>query len=331
MKKQLSQYLDHPLNIKLYQILNNHYADEHIEPLKFFQAIERDMIFFIQNYEYYLKIEDYFKKPDLIGRHRYFYFHSVHKWIENEFDAEKLEKGVLCECFGIIKQAIANELNMPRSIKTISDGFGFWFSDVKAYLENIRDYKEKRKLLIKLKYDCLQVTESVGKLAPRNYHTFPNDCDLELKKLDASDNINVSKIIVNLTEMQVPTEIKPKFRKESIEPIFTILKEFFSQEEQKELKLIISTGENAHAPLIFKDNGNRLADAFKQLFNANFVIACQKKDFEKWISVNFKYTHRRKIKTFKLHYLSDIISTTSDKCKKPILDVKSGKIETINN
>ena len=126
------------------------------------------------------------------------------------------------------------------------------------------------------------------------------------------------------TEHQ-PPKIKPRFKPESIPTIFELLKGFFSPEHQTLLQQILETGNDASVQLIFLDTGNRLADAFKQLIDADIITGCEKKELETWILRNFNYRYRHIIKPFKSRYLSDIISTTKDKCQKPILNVRVDK------
>lgn len=123
--------------------------------------------------------------------------------------------------------------------------------------------------------------------------------------------------------IEIPTafDTKPVFNTEKVAEIFDILKVFFNPEHQKKLESILSTGDNLSEPLLFLENGNRLADAFKQLYNADFITGCQKKELEKWIAQNFNYRYRNEVKAFKIRYLNDIISTNNDNCKKPILNV----------
>lgn len=125
---------------------------------------------------------------------------------------------------------------------------------------------------------------------------------------------------------QRPPVIKPIFRNEAIPTIFDLLKDFFSLEHQTQLHQILETGNDASEPLIFLDNGNRLADAFKQLIYYDFITGCEKKELENWISRNFNYRYRQTIKQFRTKYLSDIISASEDKCQKPILNVKVDKL-----
>jgi hypothetical protein len=123
---------------------------------------------------------------------------------------------------------------------------------------------------------------------------------------------------------------KPAFKPEVINEVFNILKDFFSVNDQEELKMILESGGDSSKPLLFKDNGNRLADAFKQLKQADLITGCQKKELEAWIAKNFQYLHRNERKHFKPKYLNDIISTDKDKCQKPLLNVVLDKTKNIH-
>jgi hypothetical protein len=119
--------------------------------------------------------------------------------------------------------------------------------------------------------------------------------------------------------------MKPVFKSEYAPQIFEILKDFFGKEQQAELDLLLKTGNGNSEHLIFRDSGNRLADAFKQLIEADLITQCNKKGLENWISHNFKYTQNDRIKEYKPRYLNDIISSKCDKCKKPLLNVKPNR------
>jgi hypothetical protein len=125
--------------------------------------------------------------------------------------------------------------------------------------------------------------------------------------------------------MQRLPVIKPIFRQESIPEIFGLLKDFFTPQQQPLLEELLKTGNDASEPLIFLDNGCRIADAFKKLIETDFITGCQKKELENWIGRNFNYKYQDKNQPFKPRYLNDIISTTKDKCKKPILFVINDK------
>jgi hypothetical protein len=121
---------------------------------------------------------------------------------------------------------------------------------------------------------------------------------------------------------------KPKLQNESVEVVYDILKDFFLAEDQQQLREVLGSGDKLSKRLTFLDNGNRLADAFRQLINVDLITGCNKKELEAWIGANFAYRSGSEIKEFKSRYLQDIISSNSEKCKKPILDVvkvKDGK------
>jgi len=157
------------------------------------------------------------------------------------------------------------------------------------------------------------------------------DLDFDLKTIDFENSSEhpewedapVSK---KLNETQLFSEIKPIFTPENIPQIFDVLKDYFSPEDQAEFLTILQTGNNSKIPLLFRDSGNRLADAFKQLYDGNIILGCQKNDLENWIQKNFNFRYQGRIKSFTRTYLKEIISTKKDdKCQKPILDLRKDK------
>ena len=121
-------------------------------------------------------------------------------------------------------------------------------------------------------------------------------------------------------------EVKPIFKPEMIDTIFDLLKDFFSIEQQKDFKTFIETGNNVNEKLLFLDNGNRLADAFKQLKNADFITGCNQTDLINCIEKNFNYRYRNEVKSYRTKYLESIISTNKELCQKPIFLVKANSI-----
>ncbi|MCE7072610.1 hypothetical protein LZG74_20015 [Dyadobacter sp. CY327] len=75
--------------------------------------------------------------------------------------------------------------------------------------------------------------------------------------------------------------------------------------------------------LLFNSNGNQLADAFKQLIEANLIVSCSKAELESWIITHFQYVSNARAKPFTTGYLNGIISSDTKICKSPILDVIS--------
>lgn len=150
--------------------------------------------------------------------------------------------------------------------------------------------------------------EEIMKKHPKVFQSF-NKCEHE-EKTENSD----------LTTLQSKTEPALKVEVQSI--VFDILKDFFNEEQHGELKQLLETGKNTSKHLIFLDNGNRLADVFKQLKKADLITKCKQNELESWIKTNFKYRNRKEeVKEYTTRYLNDIISTNKDKCQRPILNV----------
>jgi hypothetical protein len=115
----------------------------------------------------------------------------------------------------------------------------------------------------------------------------------------------------------------PRILGEYLEDFFHILKDYFEKQNHETLHKLFETGCDAEMPLLFLNSGNKLADAFKQMYTANLILGCQKKDLEVWLARNFIYqSNKNQPLQFKPRYLNDIISTNKDKCKSPILNVK---------
>lgn len=123
-----------------------------------------------------------------------------------------------------------------------------------------------------------------------------------------------------------PLEIKPMFKAEAIETIFNFLKDHFSPNQQPLVKEILETGNNAGEPLIFLGNGNRLADAFGQLIEKDFITGCQKKELQNWIFTNFQCLKERKPANYNPRTLEDIISGNKTPCKKPLFKIERDKV-----
>lgn len=114
----------------------------------------------------------------------------------------------------------------------------------------------------------------------------------------------------------------PIFKKSIINELFILLKEYFLPEEQGALERLLTTSVTSAGPFTFNGNGNQLADAFKQLFEANLIVGCNKAALEQWILKYFLYLDKGKPKAFTEKYLNDIISSDTKNCQSPILDVK---------
>lgn len=85
---------------------------------------------------------------------------------------------------------------------------------------------------------------------------------------------------------------------------------------------LFQSGRSDTGPLTFNGNGNQLADAFKQLYEANLVVGCNKTGLESWVLKHFLYRDKDKVKNFTEKYLNDIISSDTKSCQSPILNTK---------
>jgi hypothetical protein len=121
------------------------------------------------------------------------------------------------------------------------------------------------------------------------------------------------------------------FKPDSIPMIFDILKDFFSIEQQTELEWILKSGGDTIPPLIFKDNGNRLAHTFRELKENDFILGCSKTDLIDWISNNFKYQSRgkKKINDYTFDYLEKCISRKDYLCKDPLIEIIDKNIKKV--
>jgi hypothetical protein len=118
------------------------------------------------------------------------------------------------------------------------------------------------------------------------------------------------------------TKSKPVFKEGVAEQFFDLMKDYFSEEHQPALQNLLTTGAERTQPLLFNGPGNRLADAFKQLYLSNLIISCNKAELENWIQTNFKYRDKGAAKSYTEKYLQDIISSNTKVCQSPLLDVK---------
>ena len=114
----------------------------------------------------------------------------------------------------------------------------------------------------------------------------------------------------------------PVFNDGIAEKFFELIKSYFSPYDQQHLLSLLKENEAPTFPLLFRGNGNQLVDAFKQVYEANLIVGCQKGELEEWIGANFEYVYRNQQKSFHANYLNAIISSNSKPCQSPILDVK---------
>lgn len=129
----------------------------------------------------------------------------------------------------------------------------------------------------------------------------------------------------------IKIEIRPTVKPETVQVLFEIIKDFFSLDDQTELKRILETGDNVINKLLFKDNGNRLTDTFKKLIEHDIITGCQKQHLEKWIVSNFLFFHNGIQKEFKTNVVNKYVSAGENTigCKSPLIEINNGVIKKV--
>jgi len=151
--------------------------------------------------------------------------------------------------------------------------------------------------------------------------TFLLDFIRSIKKTMPTEKIE-SNIKIEAPPPQTLNSI-PTFKTEIIEDLFALLKDYFTSEDQSELmKLLQNTAITYNKLLLFNGNGNQLADAFKQLFDAHLIVGSNKAQLNQWIQQHFSYKDKNSQRNYTEKYLNDIISSDTKSCQSPILDVK---------
>jgi len=119
-----------------------------------------------------------------------------------------------------------------------------------------------------------------------------------------------------------PDSGRPKFNHQYIDDFLQLIRTYFSEEHFSQLDALIKADEQPASQMIFNGNSNKLADAFKQLYEANLIVGCNKAELEKWILKHFLYSNGDKVNEYSEGWLSAIISSDTKVCKSPILEVR---------
>lgn len=114
----------------------------------------------------------------------------------------------------------------------------------------------------------------------------------------------------------------PVFKEGIAEEFFNLVKEYFAKESSEKIKSLLITNEFPSTPFVFNGAGNQLADAFKQLFDSNLIVGCNKAELEDWIRQHFTYRDKGAVKRYTEKYLQDMISSNTKACQSPLFDVK---------
>ena len=114
----------------------------------------------------------------------------------------------------------------------------------------------------------------------------------------------------------------PVLKEGVAEEFFNLVREYFAAESSGEIKNLLISNKPPSEPFVFNGAGNQLADAFKQLFDANMIVGCNKAELENWIQQNFQYRDKGIVKSYTEKYLQDMISSNTKACQSPIFDVR---------
>jgi hypothetical protein len=142
--------------------------------------------------------------------------------------------------------------------------------------------------------------------------------------------LSVLKVLQPGKEVEKTDKITP-VKKEEQTPVFKegvaaefydLVKDYFKPVDQPHLKSLLMGESTANYRLLFSGTGNQLADALKQLFEANLIIGCNKAQLISWIMQHFTYSDKGAVKNYSEKYLLDIISSNTKTCQSPILNVR---------
>ncbi len=127
---------------------------------------------------------------------------------------------------------------------------------------------------------------------------------------------------VTTKSIKLSEKAEPIFKEVAAIDFYDLLKDYFVPEEQLLLKDLLTLGTQVQQLLLFKGKGNQLADAFKQLFEANLIVGCSKAELIHWILLHFTYLDKGVIKHYSEKYLQDTIASNTKGCSSPIIDVR---------
>jgi hypothetical protein len=115
----------------------------------------------------------------------------------------------------------------------------------------------------------------------------------------------------------------PTFREGAAVQLFDLLKTYFVPDDHSALEKLLLYDEAPASPLLFRGSATQLADAFKQLKEANLIVGCRMIDLERWIAPKFLYlSPQSEPRELPEGYLHSLISEKTRPCKSPILKIE---------
>lgn len=253
------------------------------------------------------------QKKDTISGWEYLKTYAkAYKEGEQYFEAEyKVSPDTL---YGVNAEQYVKDIHLNYFHIQHNDGFIGW-GCVKKYCPYILTHNAIKKA--GYYSGIVSKVEEQARKYPRLFATF-DKCEHDLPPQQAETK----------TEQET-IEIKPVLKPEAVQIVFDIIKDFFSPEQQKELKQILETGNKASKKMLFKGNGNRLTDTFKKLIEHDFITGCQKQDLINWIISNFTFTQQNKVKAFVYDTVEKTISRNFYPCKSPLIEIENKKIQRV--
>lgn len=184
------------------------------------------------------------------------------------------------------------------------------------FVEDLADSLKLREQFLK------ELTRAVENLLPE----FKSDYELSKTEQEKQQQGKRDQLAIEQAIINEPAKIvnrNPTFTDGTAEQLYSIFKPYFSPEEHSTLEKLLFEYKEPESALVFRGNGNQLADAFKQLFNANLIVGCNQVDLEKWIAPKFLFlSNQGEVREFTEGYLNGLISTKSRPCKSPILKIE---------
>ncbi|NVK08064.1 MAG: hypothetical protein HWD89_03360 [Tenacibaculum sp.] len=114
------------------------------------------------------------------------------------------------------------------------------------------------------------------------------------------------------------------------EQLFLLLEDYFFEGDKVFLKDLLFLDKYPKTKLLFNGRGNKLAIAFKDLYEHKLITCRYKSYLEKWIIENFKYVSKdESVKDFTESYVNKLISTNEGVCKDPIIKIEEVEFKPI--
>jgi hypothetical protein len=139
---------------------------------------------------------------------------------------------------------------------------------------------------------------------------------------------SVAKVLHNSFAAKAPVDkarATPTLKESIKTDFYNLIREHFSADEKEVLMKLLDSPGSSFEPLMFNRAGNQLADAFKQLLDANLIVGCNKAKLEAWILQHYGYRDGNVVKSYTEKYLQDMISSNTKACSVSLFDVrKSG-------